>query len=324
MFNTSILAYPVAAALLLTGVQAAAPRTPALDKTNDKIKWVNEPKEGQLPTGVTHHTFRSRALNQPVGYCIYLPPGYESDQTRRYPVIYNLHGAGGTELHGFGDAQALHEGITAGRWPAMILVLPNGGFRTMYQDSADGKYPAQTLIIRELIPHIDATYRTIADRKGRAVEGFSMGGRGATSLAMKFPELFCSLHNKSGNVAHVADLFDAPKTDGYPHTYLGSDRARYVDNDSFLLLKKNLAAIKGGLRIMLSCGTLDDGHLRTVREFHEALLAAGVDHTYLEVEGVAHEHGKILSRYRPIWYDYHAESFRLAAAPADGSSKTAN
>ena len=287
--------------------------TPISDPRNARIKWVNEPKAGSLPERVTHRTFSSRALGNEVGYCIYLPPGYEAETSRRYPVIYNLHGAGGNELHSFTDAKALHEGIVAGRWAPMILVLPNGGQATFYKDSADGKLPAETLIIRELIPHIDATYRTIAARGGRAIEGFSMGGRGSTRLAMKYPELFCSLHNQAGNVYHTSEQFDATKPNEYPNNYLGPDRSRYIENDSFLLLKKNLPAIKAGLRIAITCGTKDDGHLPSVREYHNALLAAGVDHTYLEVEGLAHEHDKLVNLYRPIWFDYHAESFRRAA-----------
>ena len=291
---------------------AAADPDPAT--RNARIKWVNEPKPDALPTGVTHRTFFSRALNRDVGYCIYLPPAYATDAARRFPVIYNLHGAGGNELHSFSDAKALHDGIVAGRWAPMILVLPNGGQATFYKDSADGKLPAETLIIRELIPHIDQTFRTIPARSGRAIEGFSMGGRGATRLALKYPELFCSLHNQAGNVFHTAELFDPTKPNQYPNNYLGTDRKRYEENDCYLLLKKNLPAIKAGLRIAITCGTRDEGHLPSVREFHAALLAAGVDHTYLEVEGLAHEHDKLVSLYRPVWFDYHAESFRRAAA----------
>jgi S-formylglutathione hydrolase FrmB len=265
---------------------------------------------------VSHRTFFSQALNREVGYCIYLPPGYEAETTRRYPVIYNLHGAGGNELHSFTDVKALHDGIVAGRWAPMILALPNGGAATFYKDSADGKLPAETLIIREFIPHVDATYRTVAARAGRAIEGFSMGGRGATRLAVKYPELFCSLHNQAGNVPHLADLFDPQKPNQYPNNYLGTDRSRYLENDVYLLLKKNGAAIKAGLRIAVTCGTRDDGHLTTVRDFHAALLAGGIDHTYLEVEGLAHEHDKLVNLYRPIWFDYHAESFRRAKAGA--------
>ncbi len=303
----------IACVVLAHSAQPGGIPTAADAGKNARIKWVNPPKEGQLPTGVSHHAFASKALARDVGYCIYLPPGYAADATRRYPVIYNLHGAGGNELHGFTAVKALHEGIVSGRWAPMIVVLPNGGSHTFYKDSADGKLPAETLIIRELIPHIDATYRTIAARGGRAIEGFSMGGRGATRLALKYPELFCSLHNQAGNVLHIADLFDPTKADQYPNNYLGSDKARYVDNDSFLLLQKNVAAIKGGLRIAITCGTKDDGHLPTVRDFHAALLAAGVDHTYLEVEGLAHEHDKLITMYRTSWFDYHAESFRRAA-----------
>ena len=280
---------------------------------NAGIKWVNEPKPGQLPEGVTHRTFPSKALGRDVGYCIYLPPGYATDAARRHPVIYNLHGAGGNELHSFSSAKALHDGIVAGRWAPMILVLPNGGSHTFYKNSADGKLPAETLIIRELIPHIDTTYRTIASRAGRAIEGFSMGGRGATRLAMKYPELFCSLHNQAGNVIHLLDLYDPKKPNEYPNNYLGPDRTAYVENDVYALINKNAAAIKSGLRIAITCGTRDDGHLKTVRDYHAALLGAGIDHTYLEVEGLAHEHDKLVTMYRTTWFDYHAESFQHAA-----------
>ncbi|MBE2283301.1 MAG: hypothetical protein IAE77_07550 [Prosthecobacter sp.] len=52
-----------------------------------------------LPTGVTHHTFRSESMKRDVGYCLYLPPGYETDTEWRYPVIYHLRGAGGNGSH---------------------------------------------------------------------------------------------------------------------------------------------------------------------------------------------------------------------------------
>jgi enterochelin esterase-like enzyme len=268
--------------------------------------WMNPPKPGQLPAGVTHKTYRSRSMNTDIGYLVYLPPDYASSGARRYPVIYNLHGAGGNELHGFEEARLLDHGIRSGKWPPMIMMFPNGGQRTHYKDSADGKTLAETTVIRELIPHVDATYRTIAERKGRAIEGFSMGGRGSTRLAMKYPEMFTSLFNQAGNVMHLAE--------GPLNEYLGSDRARYVENDAYRLLTRNLARIKGQLRIQIWCGTQDPDHIATIRDFHKALLDAGVDHTYMEIEDLAHKRTEMVKRYEAVWFDYHVESFRRAGA----------
>ncbi|MBM3766851.1 MAG: hypothetical protein FJW32_15795 [Acidobacteria bacterium] len=273
----------------------------------DPVVWVNRPKPGQrLPAGVTHHVYRSKVMNVDVGYLIYLPPAYANDAVKRFPVIYNLHGAGGNELHGFEEARLLDQGIREGKWPAMIMVFANGGARTMYKDSGDRKTLAETTVIRELIPHIDAAYRTIAERKGRAIEGFSMGGRGSTRLAMKYPEPFTSLFNQAGNVMHVST---AGRND-----FLGDDRANYTNNDAYLLLKKNLASIKGKMRIQIWCGTKDDGHIATIREFHKALLDEGVDHSYFEIEDLAHQRTEMVKRYSNIWFDYHVESFRRAGA----------
>src|SRR5207247_7747434 len=100
------------------------------------------------------------------------------------------HGANGNETRSVYSATVMHEGIVAGKLPEVIMVFPNGGRGTMYQDSGDGRFMAETMMIKELIPHIDATYRTIADRTARCIEGFSMGGRGSTNLAMKYQALF--------------------------------------------------------------------------------------------------------------------------------------
>ena len=194
---------------------------------------------------MTHHTFYSAAHKADVGYCIYLPPGYDARADKRYPVIYNLHGAGDNELHGFDDVRVLDAGIREGRWPAMIAVLPNGGMRTFYKDSYDGRFQSETLIIRELIPHIDATWRTIGERKGRCIEGHSMGGRGATRLAMKYPNLFCSLFNLAGNVPRTLAHFDPSAPDTYPNNYLGPDRQNHIDNDAYELLEKNVGRHQG-------------------------------------------------------------------------------
>ncbi len=277
-------------------------------QTNTDDMWVTSPVP-ELPTNVTHHTFHSASMQREVGYCIYLPPDYERYKTRYYPVIYHLHGAGGNETRSVYSASVLHEGILAGRVPEIIMVFPNGGRSTMYQDSGDGRFMAETMMIKELIPHIDATYRTLADRKARCIEGFSMGGRGSTNLAMKHPLLFGSLFNQSGNVYHVSDASKLP------NPYLGDDPERLKANDAFLNLKKNLPYIKANLRIQVACGTADPDHLVSVREFHEALTQAGVKHSYFEVEGLDHNQKKMIDGRKSTWFDFHAESLKLHQVP---------
>ena len=275
---------------------------PKLGNSDDM--WVAAANRLTLPQNVTHHTFESPSMKRAAGYCIYLPPGYSEHPERRYPVVYHLHGAGGNEFRMLYSAEVLHAGILRGQWPEMIVVFPNGGRATMYQDSGDGRYMAETLIVRELLPHVDATYRTIADRKARCIEGFSMGGRGSTHLAMRYPELFGSLFNQSGNVYHVSDVAKSP------NSYLGADTARLRANDPYLNLQKNLEFIRANLRIQVACGTADPEHITTVREYHQALLDAGVKHAYFEAEGVAHVQKDLIATRKDSWFDFHTESLR--------------
>src|SRR5262249_20270493 len=139
-----------------------------------------------------YKTFHSRTIGADVSYLVYVPPGYETDQTARYPVLYWLHASGGTPLRGaVGILRRLDPAFRAGRVPPLILVVPNGlRGATMYSDSRDGKYPVESVIVKDLVPHVDATYRTVAARQGRALDGFSMGGFGAAHLGFKYPDVF--------------------------------------------------------------------------------------------------------------------------------------
>src|SRR5678816_3664115 len=139
--------------------------------------WNNEPA-APLPAGVRHKTFRSASMGVEVGYNVYLPPDYATDTARRFPVVYWLHGLGGNETSGVFPAD-VDAAVRAAAIPPLILISANGGARTRYHDSADGKIMADTLIAKELVAHVDKAYRTIASRDGRSVQGISMGGNGA-------------------------------------------------------------------------------------------------------------------------------------------------
>lgn len=133
---------------------------------------------------------------------ILLPAGYQRESTRRYPVLYLLHG--GTE-----SVRTWTTPETAGRAEEivgdlpLIVVMPDGGVAGGYADWFNGgDYGAPrwaTYHLDELVPWVDATFRTIADRSGRAIAGLSMGGA-AVRYAAQRPELFGATASFSGDI----------------------------------------------------------------------------------------------------------------------------
>jgi enterochelin esterase-like enzyme len=155
----------------------------------------------------------SAALGEPIACTVYLPPGYERHGGTRYPVLYLLHGRGDS-MRSFDRAVAALDGLIGhGRIPPLIAVAPDApwsGRASWYVDSAytgdgqvDGEVgagpgragrPVETAFVRDLVPAVDATYRTIPTRGGRLVGGYSMGGAGALRLALAHQRLFaCAL-----------------------------------------------------------------------------------------------------------------------------------
>jgi len=150
-------------------------------------KWFKE----KLPL-VKHSTFESKLVSQQVGYCIYLPQGYGEKENNavQYPVVYYLHGGRpGKEWKSAHLVTELHKHISAKKVAPMIYVFVNGGPVSHYNVPGVKGSLGADVFIKELIPHVDATYRTIADRSGRGIEGFSQGGRGTARLAFRYPQL---------------------------------------------------------------------------------------------------------------------------------------
>jgi enterochelin esterase-like enzyme len=146
---------------------------------------------------VLREDFFSTTLNRTYQYNVYFPSGYEGSDAR-YPVIYLLHGRGDT-MDGWLEARAaLDELIADGSIPPLIAVMPDMPSSERASYYVDSEYtgalypaePVESAFIGDLIPHIDATYRTVAAREGRLIGGNSMGGYGATRYAMTYPDLF--------------------------------------------------------------------------------------------------------------------------------------
>lgn len=172
-------------------------------KSPGPFRWVNplNAKQKQLP-GLRHATFTSPSMMIDVGYCIYLPSGYQKNPMQRYPVVYYLHGGRpGSETKSVALVPYIDRMIKAGKVPPMIYVFVNGGPVSHYNYPEKKQAMGEDVFIKELIPHIDRTYRTIADQSGRGLEGFSQGGRGTARILFKYPHLFCSAAAGGGGYA---------------------------------------------------------------------------------------------------------------------------
>jgi enterochelin esterase-like enzyme len=145
---------------------------------------------------VTTSSFRSATLGENIAYTVYLPSGYP-EAGRRYPVLYLLHGRGDTMSAWTRVKDELDALITSGEIPPVIAVMPDAPWSSRASYYVDSKYEGsdpgrkvETAFIRDLLPHVDATYRTMASRLGRAIGGYSMGGYGALRYSLVYPELF--------------------------------------------------------------------------------------------------------------------------------------
>lgn len=142
-------------------------------------------------SSLTHHSFESKTLDRSYVYNLYTPDGYETSGLH-YPVLYLLHGASGTEnswVQQGGVQQTADALIRAGLIPAQLIVMPADPNFWWADSHAEA---AQTALAGDLIPHIDASYRSLAVREGRAISGYSAGGFGATNAALKYPQLFAA------------------------------------------------------------------------------------------------------------------------------------
>lgn len=196
-----------------------------------------------LTGGVTTRQFRSQALGTTKHYVVYLPPSYARDHQRRYPVAYYLHGLDGNETDWTvkGHIDKTLDSLIAAGLPELILVMPDGddswyttwNFLGDYQGCRKQQPPHRTnesvddycvpwphyddYIARDLVAHVDSTYRTLADRNHRGIAGLSMGGYGAISLAISYPDVFSAAASHSGVLT--------PLLVGYDST---TRRARYA------------------------------------------------------------------------------------------------
>lgn len=188
---TATVTFALLAALLVGDGLAGPKKQKDKDKPKDDPSdtvWYNPPRKPM--EGVEHHKFESDVLERTVGYSIILPKAYEKFPQGRFPVVYFLHKAYGNESSSYSYAKAYLKAMEEGEVEPMIIVFPAGGSSTFFND--DEKLAVETYLLKELIPHIDKEYRTVADRYGRAIEGEGMGASAAMKFILKHPSVFSS------------------------------------------------------------------------------------------------------------------------------------
>ncbi len=160
---------------------------------------------------VVRESFHSDALDATRQVAVYLPEGYNPNNSTRYPVIYFLHG-GVLDWSAYveGAPEVLNNLISVGVIQPMIAVIPDGTPPPLLPDDTPSPFEStfytnselygafEDYIVVDLISHIDNNYNTIPIRRRRAVMGHSTGGFGAMVLALKHPELFGAVASLSG------------------------------------------------------------------------------------------------------------------------------
>lgn len=277
-------------------------------------RWLTGTAEAR---GVERRVFESSAARAKVSYHVYRPAAYEREKDRRFPVVYWLHGSGGGEPGIPRVAWRFDAAIEAGKLPPCLVVFVNGLEMGMYVDWADGTRPMETQIVRELVPHIDAAWRTVARREGRLLEGFSMGGYGAARLGFKFPEVFGAV-SMLGAGPLQERLERTPRASPIQAEALlrrafGGDQARFAEASPRRWAEANAARLARDTPVRMVVGEGDET-LGNNRDFHELLTRLGIPHGWQVVPGVGHEPERLTAALGDAGWEFHRLAFgRLGA-----------
>jgi endo-1,4-beta-xylanase len=289
------------------GLAGSAPKQ-AGKKSWPKGEWV-DPNRNE-PNGTKYRTFTSKILGADVSYLVYLPPDYDKE-TQRYPVIYWLHGLGGNQRGGAAMfVPQVDKAIRQGALPPAIVVSVNGMVTSFYCDWVNGKMPIESVIVKDLVPHIDQTYRTIAQREGRVIQGYSMGGFGAAHLAFKYPDVFGTVVVDAGALVGEAAMKGPNLSEIFKDAF--GDKDRFLAEHPNQLVAKNVEKIRGKMNIRIGVGK-DDNLLPKNRELHELLDQLKIEHQYEVVPDVAHSGVEYYKKLQNKGFEMHRKVFESLA-----------
>lgn len=281
--------------------QQAAQTEPSAEATPESSPVAVAAAEPILGT-IQDDRLPSPIIGDELPYRVYLPPDYETDPSRRYPVVYLLHGAGGnyTEWSDSFLPERADQMIREGDIPPLIVVMPDdeGDGPTYWANwSNDGPQWAD-YVIQDVVGAIDSRYRTIPTADGRAIGGLSMGGVGALHIAMRRPDVFGSVAANSPSIRVGRD----PSL-----WFLVGDNWNQHDP---IWLARNAPDLDQ-LHIWIDIGD-SDIWLENVSVLHQALVARGVRHEWHVFPG-EHE-AEYWIAHVPDYLRFYANSMTPATA----------
>ncbi|GGB82536.1 alpha/beta hydrolase [Dyadobacter sediminis] len=217
----------------------------------------------------------SNAMKKSVKAVVIKPDQYNA--SREFPVVYLLHGYSGnyadwvTKANGFQAAADLYH---------MIIVCPDGGYSSWYWDSpVDAQSQYETYVSKELVSWVDSKYKTVKDRKGRAITGLSMGGHGALYLAFRHQDVFGAAGSMSGGV----DIRPFPNNWEMAQR-LGSYAEQPERWEQHTVINMLHLLKPNALALIIDCGT-EDFFYKVNEKLHEKLLYNNIPHDYITKPG---------------------------------------
>lgn len=231
------------------------------------------------PAPYVDETLQSASLGRPIKYRVLLPERYASSADR-YPVLYLLHGLDGH----FDDWSTRTRLAARARGLRLVIVMPEGG-DSWYTNADDGSGAFEDYIAADLVRDVEAKFRVIRARYGRAIAGLSMGGYGAIKIALKHPGLFAAAGSLSGAFDAAepafAEMFSA-HTAEMRRIFGPPDGETRRANDVFAIASR--AAPGTAPSLYLDCGT-GDRLLPSNRHLVEIVQARGLAYEYHETPG---------------------------------------
>ena len=221
---------------------------------------------------------------------VYTPAEYDQRPKARYPVLFLQHGSGENETGWTRQGRAqfiLDNLIAAGKARPMIVVMDRGYTSADTPDSRQRNYQVafsafEKVVVDELIPTIDATYRTLADRDHRAMAGLSMGGMQALFIASHHLDKFAYVASLSGPMVRKVDPSNLP---GF------TMQGPFDTKTAYAGMFSDPAAFNKQVRLLwIGVGSAEpEMFLTSIGGAVDALKAAGVQLVYFESDGTAHE-----------------------------------